>query len=291
MFHNAYLERWRRRETVVCIFAVLATITPLAAQTRDGMVKKTDLADAGFSIILPTDTAFDHELQRLGFDQDDDARLLKPLSVILKNSSHHSIVAFALRWTLSGPDGWVTTHDQSYIQPSGLLDGARARREHAEVEHQIRQDGSRFVTVGGMARSRDELHALAMSRSSDASQFSVVAVTIDAAIFDDGKYVGPDELGMVGRFKARVDAEQDLMNEIHSRLASGEALKDILAAIDQGTAKDSGRIPATSAEIYTATKRSLLNELITTRDNYGDEMALRTIEYRRYENRPLIKER
>lgn len=288
---NAYLKRWRREEIIACIFAVLATIAPLAAQTRDGMVKKTDLADAGFSILLPGDTAFDLELQKLGFDQTEDSQLLKPLSVILKNPSHRSIVAFALRWTLSGPDGRVTTHDQSYIQPSGLLDGARARREHAEVEHQIRPDGSRFVTVGGMARTKDELHALAMARSSDASQFSVVAVTVDAAIFDDGEYVGPDELGMVARFEARVDAEQDLMNEIHSRLGSGVALKDVLAALDLETAKDSDRIPTTPAEIYTATKRSLLNELVTTRDNYGDQMALRTIEYRRYENRPLIKKR
>jgi len=291
VFHNAYLNRWRRGEAILCIFAVLATIAPLTAQTRDGMPKKTDLVSAGFSILLPSDPAFDQELQKLGFDQGEDARLLRPLSVILKNTSHRSIVAFALRWKLSGPDGRVTTHDQSYIQPSGLLDGARARREHAEVEHQIPPDGSRFVTVGGMARSRDELHALAMSVSSDAPQFSIAAVTIDAAIFDDGGYVGPDELGMVARFEARVDAEQDLMNEIHSRSASGEALKDILAAIDRETDKDSGRIPTTSAEIYTTTKRSLLNELITTRDNYGDEMALRTIEYRRYESRPLIKRR
>ncbi|MGE5322361.1 MAG: hypothetical protein ACM3SW_05845 [Actinomycetota bacterium] len=255
------------------------------------MINKTDLADAGFSIILPTDTAFDEELQRLGFGQNEDAQFLRPLSVILKNSSHRSIVAFALRWTISGPDGRVTTHDQSYLQPSGLLDGTRARRGHAEVEHQIRQDGSRFVTVGGMARTKEELHALARGRSSDATQFSVVSVGIDVAIFDNGECVGTDELGMVSRFEARVDAEQDLMSEIHSRLTSGESLKDILTAIDTETDKDTGRVPITPADVYRATKRSLLNELITTRDNYGDDMALRTVQFRRYDNRPVIRKR
>ncbi|MGH9571746.1 MAG: hypothetical protein ACRD4F_19050, partial [Candidatus Angelobacter sp.] len=170
-----------------------------------------------------------------------------------------------------------------------LLDGIKERRQRATIEHQIREHGLRLVTVGGMARTEQEFYALAMGRAHDTSQFSVVAVALDAAIFDNGEYVGTDELGMVSRFQAHVNAEQDLMSQIHSRVTAGESLQEILADIRKSMPPDSEEIPTTPALIYEATKRNLLNELETTERNYGDEMALRTVEFHRYENRPVLR--
>jgi hypothetical protein len=289
MSRNIYLgTNWNTGTTICLGIGIALLFTSLTAQTRDQMTTKNDFANIGFTIVLPSEESFEQELHKLGFDQNLDIQTLKPFSIVLKNSSNRSIVAFAIRWTISDASGHVTTHDQSYVDPGGLLDGVRKRREGGNIEHQIRHNSSRFLTLGGMARSPDELRGLAESRSSGAGQFSVVSATIDAAIFDNGEVIGPDKLGMVGRFKARVDAEQDLMTEIHSRLGLGETLRNILIDADKQTKPDSEKVPITAADTYEATRRSLINELITTQLNYGDEMALRTVEYRRCAIRPVI---
>ena len=251
------------------------------------MVKR-DLSESGFSIILPSESSFDAELMKLGLNQSAEARELKPFSVILKNSSTRSIVAFALRWTAVDATGNVTTHDRSYIQPSGLLDGGRARRERTEIEHQIRPGTSRFITIEGMARSSGELHALASGFSSSPPQFAVTSVLLDAAIFDDGEAIGPDQLGMVDRFKAHFTAEQDLMAEVDSRLARGEIMRDILVDIRSKLPPGSADIPITPLAIYEDTRHQILSELETTERNFGDDVAKRVVLFRKYDKRPDI---
>ena len=225
---------------------------------------------------------------KLGWENSAEARELKPFSVILKNSSTRSIVAFALRWTAVDATGNVTTHDRSYIQPSGLLDGGRARRERTEIEHQIRQGASRFITIEGMARSSGELHALASGFLSSPPQFSVTSVVLDAAIFDDGEAIGPDQLGMVDRFKAHFTAEQDLMAEIDSRLASGEVMRDILVDIRGKLSLETADIPITPLAIYEDTRNQILSELETTGRNFGDDVAKRVVLFRKYDKKPDI---
>jgi len=277
---------------VMCLMISLFC-SPLAnvycsAQDKGQMMVKRDLAESGFSIILPSESSFDAELMKLGLNNSTETKELKPFSVILKNSSTRSIVAFALRWTAADATGNVTTHDRSYIQPSGLLDGGRARRERTEIEHQIRQGASRFITIEGMVRSSGELHALASRFMTSPPQFSVTSVLLDAAIFDDGEAIGPDQLGMVDRFKAHFTAEQDLVVEVDSRLARGEIMTDIFADIRSKLPLEPAEIPITPLEIYDQIRRQLLSELETTERNFGDNVAKRTILLHKYDKRPDI---
>lgn len=288
-----------RRHSIMCLkqIAMLLMISlfysPLVsvycgAQERGRMFGKHDLAESGFSIVLPSESTFDAELIKLGLNQSADVKTLKQCSIILKNSSARSIVAFALHWVVVDSIGNVTTHDRSYIQPSALLDNGRSRRERAEIEHQIRPGASRFITIEGMPRSSDELHALASSFLDSPPQFSVTSVALDAAIFDDGEAIGPDQLGMVDRFKAHVTAEQDLLLEVNSRLANGEVMRDILIDIHNKLTPEATAIPVTPSAIYEHTRRQLLTELETTESNFGDEVAKRTVAYRKYDKMPDI---
>ena len=258
------------------------------AQARGQMVEKRDLPESGFSIILPSDPTFDTQLIKLGLGSRADVQTLRQCSVILKNSSTRSIVAFALRWVVVDPTGKVTMHDRSYVQPGALLDNGRAHGERTEIEHQIRPGASRFITIAGMARSSDELHALASSFLNSPPQFSVTSVVLDAAIFDDGEAVGLDQLGMLDRFKAHVAAEQELLSEVNSRLANGEFMSDILVDIRNKLSPESTAIPLTPSAIYEQTRRQLLTELETTERNFGDEVAKRTVIDRKYDKIPDI---
>ncbi len=257
---------------------------PSAAPTQGLIMNKHDLTPAGFSIITSDDPAYDIELRRLGFGANLDALAVKPFSVILKNFSTRSVVAFAIKWTVSDALGNTISREFSYIQPSALLDGGKTKREKAPIEHQIRPGASRLVTVNGMVRSADELHDLAV----DSSIGVVKNVFLDLAIFDDGEAVGSNELGLMERFAAFVNAEQDLMQEVDSRISKGEALTPILKDIRSRLAPDTGALPVTPAALYDHNFRIYLNELETTNKNAGEEVAKDVVTHRKYAARPTI---
>jgi len=116
----------------------------------------------------------------------------------------------------------------------------------------------------------------------------VTSVVLDAAIFDDGEAIGPDQLGMVDRFKAHFTAEQDLMAEIDSRLASGEVMRDILVDIRGKLSLETADIPITPLAIYEDTRNQILSELETTGRNFGDDVAKRVVLFRKYDKKPDI---
>jgi hypothetical protein len=255
-----------------------------AVQMRGLTMKKHDLTSAGFSIIASDDPTYETELQRLGLGANADALATKPFSAILKNASNRSVVAFALRWTISDASGNTVSRDFNYIQPSALLDGGKARRESAPVEHQIRPGMSRLVTVNGMARNAEELHDLAAQSFAG----TVASIDLDLAIFDDGEAVGPNELGLMERFTAFVNAEQDLMHEVSSRMSKGEDAKMILADIRSRLAPDTGDVPVTPAAIYDHNLRIYLTELEATTEHAGTEATKNIVAHRKYDVRPNI---
>jgi len=258
-----------------------------AVETRGFTVKTKDLAQAGLFIIVPSDPAFTSELQQIGFATNPDVLAIRSSAVILKNTSKHSVVAFGVNWTITDESGVTHTRGFNYIQPSGLLDGGKSKREKAQVEHQIRPGGARLLTVNGMARTNEELHDLALA----AFMGTISNVELDLVIFDDGEAVGPNQLGLMKRFAAYVNAEQDLMQEVDTRMSKGEGLPQILANIRNRLTPDPGGIPTTPAALYDHNLRIYLTELETTLKNFGEEEAKKTIAHRKYDIRPVIHRR
>ncbi|MGC2696763.1 MAG: hypothetical protein WA738_13340, partial [Candidatus Angelobacter sp.] len=212
-----------------------------AVETRGSTLKTKDLAQAGLSIIASGDPAFASELQQIGLATNPDVATVSSSAVILKNTSKRSVVAFGVNWTIVDERGITRTRGFNYIQPSGLLDGGKAKRERAQVEHQIKPGESRLLTVNGMARTQEELHDLARAEFTG----TISSVELDLAIFDDGEAVGPNQLGLMERFTAYVNAEQDLMQEVEMRISKGEELGQVLANIRGRLTPDSGGIPTT----------------------------------------------
>jgi hypothetical protein len=249
-------------------------------------MNQQEFVGAGVSIILPTEPGFTEALKKLQLDDKPGMEIARPGSVILNNHSQHSIVSFGLRWKIKDSTGFVWTRDLMHMEPRALLDGGRGRAEHVS----IRANTSCLITVEGMIANPE---ALRNFRSSFLEPgFTVVSVQLDSAIFDDGEIVGPDQIGMVPVVMATINARQDLMEEISGRVDQGESLHKILAALNSAHK----RVPQTHAPLdpeatYAVLRQQYLDELTTTEQNFGEEVAMRSLKRDKYDTRPDLHRR
>ena len=253
------------------------------SQSQDGglPMDQQEFLAAGISIILPTGPGFAEALKKLQLDDKPGMETARPGSVILKNDAQHSIASFAMRWKTKDSTGFVWTRDVMHMEPRALLDGGRRRTEHISLE----AGASWLVTVEGMIANPEALRNF--SSSFPEPGFTVVSVQLDSAIFDDGEIVGPDQIGMAPVFRATINAKQDLMEEISGRLRQGESLREILAALNSAHKRaPQTYAPLDPAGAYAALRQQYLDELTTTEQNFGEEMAMRSLHYHKYDTRP-----
>jgi hypothetical protein len=258
----------------------------LTADTAALNMTTHDLANYGLSLLLPTDARYAEELNKLQFDNKPGMESAKPGSVIIKNVSQHAVVSFGLRWKIKDSTGFVWTRDVMHIEPRALLDGDRRRTDQVTVA----SGSSRLVTVEGVIVNHEALRGFSSSFLSPG--FTVVSVQLDLAVFDDGEVVGPDQIGMLPAFKATINAKQDLMEEITDKLSQGQSLHEILVALNSANKA----VPKTYAPLdpngtYAALRQQYLEELTTTEQNFGQEIAMRSLTHHRYDNRPNIHRR
>jgi hypothetical protein len=247
---------------------------------------KHDLADNGLSILLPTDAGYAEELNKLQFSNKPGMEAVQPFSVIMKNASRKAVAAFAIRWKIKDSNGFVRTQNVMQLEARVLLDGNRRRTDQLSIA----AGTSRLVTVEGIIMNLEALHNF--SSSFQAPEFTVVSVELDLAVLDDGEVIGPDQVGMFPIFKAAVNAKQDLMEEISGRLSQGGSLHEILVSLNSANKRPPRTYdPMDPIATYAATRQQYLDELTTTEQNFGEEMALRSLKSHKYDNRPNIHRR
>ncbi len=249
-------------------------------------MNKQDLAQFGLLVLTPEEASFADELAKLQFTGKPGMDIAERGSVILKNTTKHSLVAFALRWKIEDPNGFLRTRDVMHLEPRVLLDGTRVRAERAFIP----AGASRLITVEGLISTPEALKNF----SSPFLQpgFTPMSVQLDIVVFDDGEAVGPDEVGLLPTLKATIDAKQDLMEEISNKLAKGEMLQNILDTL-QKTASPLSKThaPLDSVRTYASVRQQYLDELTTTERNFGDDVALQSLQHHKYTIRPNIHRR
>jgi len=219
---------------------------------------KKDFAHQGFSILLPDDPHYDGELQKLGLPQNPNPEQ-PSFSVLLKNTSQRAVVAFGIRFTKRLAQGGLRTSAYAASQPSALLDlGQRemAQREMGQPDlaqpncYSRRPRGlvppatARLVCEDGIVDPTRRSY----TRYRTPMPFTIVKVQLDSAVFDDGEAIGPDQLNGVNRLGAKINAQQDLMEEISDRLSTGERLREVLRDLQE----TSSRADFSEIEIKTA---------------------------------------
>jgi len=250
---------------------------------------KEDFSEHGFSIILSDDPAFGDELQKLGFSTNP-----SPYSVVVKNTSQRGIVAFGMRFTKRFANGHIATSDVTETQPSALVDRGRPVRYDKPYGVLVMPGRSRLITPeNGIVNPSPKATTAHTSYQPNLS-WTITKVELDSAVFDDGEAVGPDQLDVVKRLKAHVDALQDLVEEISGRLAKGErlnaVLQDLTTSSNTGFSKRDVRTmtPTNLDQVYSLVRQHYLGELSATETNAGEEIATRRLRQLQYTIRPRI---
>ena len=271
---------------LVLSLPVISHAIQSAANNQSTAMIKRDLAEHGLLLFTPQEAAYAEELNRLRLNSQSGMDVAKPGSVIVKNTSQHALSGFAIRWKIADHTGFLRTRDVMHLEPRALLDGDHARAEQISIP----AGASRLVTLEGLILNPEALKDF--SSSLLAPGFTVVSVQLDFAAFDDGEVIGPDEIGMLSTFRATVNAKQDLMEEISAKLSQGQTLHQALEALQSAAPK----APITHAPLdpdgtYAALRQQYLDELVTTERNYGEQMAMQSIQHHKYNIRPSIHRR
>jgi hypothetical protein len=204
------------------------------------------IPDAGLTLVGPGDPDFDHLVSVLLGDRPDPTfEALKAYSVVLYNQSTKTVVAYALRWEYTKPDGKRIHVDVTTGRVTRLLDGAaiKTKPEDDRRGPTIEPHSWAIVTprtvlktnssTGGLTshpRYGSYLSALQhlASRFSEATDLEV---NLDGAFFEDGSFAGPDRSGFFNIFQTEVNAKQKLMAYIVQSVRAGRNLDDVAEEI------------------------------------------------------------
>ncbi len=267
------------------ISCILWTITTCAGQST---VLKEDFSKHGVLLILPDDSSYESELQRLGFSSNAGEDKLPPFSVLVKNKSQRGIAAFGLRFTRRSTQGDIATSDVVESQPSAFLDSGHFGRYDKPPEGLVMAGATRLVSPDGIV---DPTRKVGTSFKTD-TPWTIIKVQLDSVVFDDGEAVGPNKLGAIEGLKARIDAQQDLMEEISARFSQGEQLHVVLEELSSAAPSKSelaALSPFDPSNVPTLVRQQYLDELATTAKNFGDEVARGRLHQLMYTTRPTIR--
>jgi len=261
-----------------CIFLIISTC---AGQST---MLKEDFSQQGVSLVLPSDSTYGSELEKFGLSAIAGAG---SFSVLVKNTSRRSVVGLGIRFTKRSSDGHIATADVMGIRPSALLDLGQAGRYDRPPEGLIMPGTARLVTPDGIVGASRNSYTSYRT----ATPWTIIRVQLDSAVFDDGQAIGPDQLDMVRRLKAHVDAQQNLTEEISERVSHGELLHNVLQELQRTVSSktETGALTqADPAQVYSSVRQQYLDELTATQAKAGDDAAARRLRQLKYATRPNI---
>jgi hypothetical protein len=214
-----------------------------------------DLPGHNLRLIGPTDASFKGLVSSvLKVNPNDAPEQLQPFSVFVKNVGNRNVIGFTLKWEIVKTDGKVSTKVQSYSSTGSLMGALFPTDEEMDANpgNILRPNKPRFCSFaaasGGSAGQGmgTGTSAPADNRgqpsnvpglSDQLAQISSITVSIDAAIFQDGSFVGPDTTGMFSRMQAEIDAKREILDALaltfRQNITPSEAINRI-----KGIAKD-----------------------------------------------------
>lgn len=227
----------------------------------------------------------------------------QPYSVVLWNKTGKTVVEYCLRWEFTKPDGKRVAWDMSYGDTMGLLDGStpKAGASVGKLNAVIRPGEWMVVTpkshlgrnspitpVGraaiGAYMADLQSHVGMLRTSSD------LTVGLDGVFFDDGTFVGPDQSGFFDRFKAEVQANQDVANQVLSGIAKGQGVESIANQLKTSVSPPDALLQNKgSADWYQFFKNREVSAFLRARSTYGDDNAIALARRNRFEHPPDLR--
>jgi hypothetical protein len=257
-----------------------------------------DLPERGLALTPPSDPAFDQRVaSAAGVEADDTTDAFTPISVLLSNAGHQDIIGYSLRWELVRADGRTSIHWSGGVNGSALMGQSSAQGSQLSISRSsaipagrgtlvspIFSPGQGMGVVSGVAKDRmpqlvqairEGNHSLAAKViSAELAECVSITVSIEGAFFDDGTFVGPNS-DLFERYKASMDAERDLYQEIQFALSHGKTSEEALKDVEEWASSPDAVPAATPTDHYNSRKKTVAQHLIRMSDSRGPEAAIR----------------
>ena len=228
----------------------------------------------GLELLSPAAAEFDQTVRSLFRGNSDELLKLKPFLTIVTNRSDRTLVAYALKWEIAQRAGRrITTTQHKYpdaVAPAVPRRGNEIRPgEQKIVPMSIELNCGRW---GGEATEEFYLRQF-IDWFTEYNDADALEISIDAAIFDDGEFIGPNKSELKQDFKAYVDAKQDYYRMILKGLDSGMSFDEAFAPIEAVSKASAANPVWDSRDSRTMWKKISAPEVRNWRLKYGDEAA------------------
>lgn len=180
----------------------------------------------------PTGPEFDAAARSLFRGNCEELLKLKPFLTIVSNQCDRTLVAYALVWNLAQWGTGVMFDQRKYPD---AVSPASPRRGN-EIRPGERKITAMGIEIHGGLWGEQATEDFYLCQFADwLREFNEtigLTISIDAAIFEDGEIVGPNESELDQAFLAYVDAKQEYYRAIVKRLDSGMPFDEAFAPIE-----------------------------------------------------------
>lgn len=234
---------------VVILIIILSIITASATigftynkkgrETVKPILVSKGIPEHGLTFIEPTDVYYQQIMEKSPRNRtDNDFEALKPISVLLKNNSQETLIAFQLKWEIEDINGQVTTITNGYTNSRRLFDiddksKTKSVLEPNEVmlcsaidvspiDQPVNAQGSNITFTPVLRSNNEEPQQESFGKSRVAttdlltrlSEARKITVFIDGALFMSGKFVGADSSNFYGYLNSLIESKKDLIKKL-----------------------------------------------------------------------------
>jgi hypothetical protein len=193
-----------------------------------------DLAHHRISLLAPTDVA----------STKGKAVPVDPYSVLLKNTSTHSVVGYCIKWECSNGKTETSARELafnrifSHIVGVAFLYGEEAERRSMlnRLEDVIKPRSTWLIANDYPASNINENVNAKLAEAAIAqvnAACPVMRVTLDGVFFDDGTFIGPDTTQFFARIKTQMDARYEILQGVHNELKAGKTTAEVFRGLEQ----------------------------------------------------------
>jgi len=259
----------------------LALITSLlGASMTNANPPVTEMEGSGVRLVTASDNDFQAQLENLKLGKSSVLSSFQRYSVILVNGSNRGIVGYALRWTRTRSDG-TSSYSDVHLTIAKGISLPRINSSHSS-DPCIKPGAARLISPGFSVGSGGKLppESAAESLAGPLKKYTSsenVSVTLDAIIFDDATFIGPDSTNLTTVFQAELLAERQLKRQLILDHNAHKGSDEIFAPLQALAAKDiqpPDHLTGTKDQWYAYHEVQVARALTRIRSAAGDDAAL-----------------
>ena len=241
-------------------------------------IQTAGLPEYGIEVIGPAEATFttliSKGLQKTGGT---DVDALKRSSVFVVNNSQQSIAALSVKWELFQADGRSVVHCVRHMAGLKVISDAGP----AQFPEEIARNDYRLISLLDVFNDSNENFRINMrggnvDKARQLAESVKVTVSVDAILFVDGTFVGPDTRNFFGSLKAELETINEVFTEAAQALnGDSEAMRhiEVLAGDRKGVQMPVGENSGNNQLAREQYARMILG----MRKKLGDKTALERI--------------